>query len=58
MEKTCRIENGNKVLLEMGFLGDLKNSKDERWENWDYLKIRIRERYLQNEIKKNIFKIK
>ena len=28
----------------------LKNSKDERWENWGYLKIRISERYLQNEI--------
>ena len=39
----------------MGLLGDPKNSKDERWENWDYLKIGIKERYLQNENLKKHF---
>ena len=53
-----RKENGSQILLKMRLLGDPKNSKDERWENWDYLKISFRERYLQNEIWENIFKIK
>ena len=53
-----RKENGSQILLKMILLDDPKNSKDERWENWDYLKISFRERYLQNEIWENIFKIK
>ena len=37
----ARRKDGNQVLLKMGFLGDPKNPKDERGENWNYLKIRI-----------------
>ena len=38
----ARRKDGNQVLLKMGFLGDPKNPKDERWGSWDYLKkIRI-----------------
>ena len=34
----ARRKDGNKVLLKMGLLGDPKNSKDEIWGNWNYLK--------------------
>ena len=46
----ARRKDGNQVLLKMGFLGDPKNPKDERWENWNYLKIRI--------LIKNIYKMR
>ena len=52
-----RKENGGQILLKLR-LSDSENSKDEIWENGDYLKIRFRERYLQNEIWENIFKNK
>ena len=35
-----RKENGGQILLKIGLL-ELKNSKDGKWENLDYLKIRI-----------------
>ena len=34
----ARRKDGNQVLLKIGFLGDPKNSKNERGENWNYLK--------------------
>ena len=29
-------ENDGQILLKMRLMGDPKNSKDEKWENWDY----------------------
>ena len=31
-------KDGNQVLLKIVLLGDPKNSKDERWGSWDYLR--------------------
>ena len=41
MKVACRTENDSQILLKMGLLGDSENSRDEKWESWDYLKTRI-----------------
>ena len=38
MQIACQKENDSKILLKFGLLGSKKNSKDKRWESWDYLR--------------------
>ena len=58
MKVACRTENDSQILLKMGLLGDSENSRDEKWESWDYLKTRIWENIYKMGFGAIIFKIK
>ena len=44
-----------KFYIKMGFSGDPKNSKDERGENWNYLKNQNLSNYSQSGIQEIYF---
>ena len=58
MKVACWKENCSKILLKIGLLGAPENSRDEKWESWDYSKTKIWENIYKMGFGAIIFKIK